>query len=114
MEFLSAEWYTAANRALEQLDVGDTQLSVAYVSESSSHCIVLADGRASVDREVDSADITLRQTADVTDALRHGSLSALTAIQEGLIAVEGNVGRLAAAREVLAAVDTVLSSVSTT
>ena len=87
MEFLSDEWYAAANAALEQLDVGDTQLSVAYVSESSSHCIVLADGRASVDREVDSADITLRQTADVTDALRHGSLSALTAIQEGLIAV---------------------------
>ena len=113
MEFLSDEWYAAANGALEQLDVGDTQLSVAYVSESSCHCIVLADGRASVGREVDSADITLRQTADITDALRHGSLSALTAIQEGLIAVEGNVGRLAAAREVLAAVDTVLSSVGT-
>ena len=62
---------------------------------------------------MDSADITLRQTADITDALRHGALSALTAIQEGLIAVEGNVGRLAAAREVLAAVDTVLSSVGT-
>jgi len=112
VEFLSDEWYAAANGALEQLDVGDTQLSVAYVSESSSHCIVLADGRASVDRQVDSADITLRQTADVTDALRHGSLSALTAIQEGLIAVEGNVGRLVAAKEVLAAIDEILSGLT--
>ena len=112
MEFLSDEWYAAANGALEQLDVGDTQLSVAYVSEKSSHCIVLANGGASVSRAVDAANITLRQTVDTTEALRQVSLSALTALQEGLIAVEGDVGRLVAAIEVLGAIDEILSGLT--
>ena len=108
MEFLSDEWYEAANRALQAVDTGQADLSVAYVSEKSSHSIVLANGSASVSREVESADVTLRQTADVADALRAGSLSALTAIQEGLIAVEGDLGRLIDARDVMAIVDRAL------
>ena len=113
VEFLSDEWYVAANEALEHLNTADIELSVAYVSETSSHCIVLSNGTASVSREVDSADVTLRQTADTTGALRQGSLSALTAIQEGLIAVEGEVGRLIAAKEALTAIDNILSSLTT-
>jgi len=108
VEFLSNEWYEAANRALKDVDTGQADLSVAYVSEKSSHCIVLTNGRASVRREVESADVTLRQTRDVTDDLRNGSLSALTAIQEGLIAVEGDLGALIAARNAVAAVDKAL------
>ena len=69
MEFLSDEWYEAANRALKDVDTGQIELSVAYVSEQSAHCIVLANGRASVRREVESADVTLRETSDVADAL---------------------------------------------
>ena len=87
-------------------------MCVAYVSEKSSHCIVLADGGVSVSREVDSADITLRQATDRTGALRQGSLSALTALQEGLIAVEGDVGRLVAAKEVLTAIEEILSGLT--
>ena len=112
VEFLSDEWYAAANRALKHLDAADIEMCVAYVSEKSSHCIVLADGGVSVSREVDSADITLRQATDTTGALRQGSLSALTAIQEGLIAVEGDVGRLVAAKEVLTAIDEILSGLT--
>ena len=112
MEFLSDEWYVAANRALKHLDVANVELCVAYKSEKSSHCIILANGRASVSGEVNSADITLRQTAGTADALRQGSLSALTALQEGLIAVEGDVGRLVAARETLAAIDKILSGLT--
>ncbi len=44
----------------------------------------------------------------MADQLRLGSLSALTAIQEGLISVEGDVGRLIAAGEAVATVDQVL------
>ena len=55
------------------------------------------------------ADVTLRQSSQVAVAVREGSLSALTAIQEGLIAVEGDVGRLLLAAEALAAVDEALS-----
>ena len=112
MEFLSDEWYEAANRALKDVDTGQADLSVAYVSEKSSHCIVLTNGRASVRREVESADVTLRQTRDVADALRTGSLSALTAIQEGLIAVEGDLGRLVAAKDAVAAVDEALNGLN--
>jgi len=113
VEFLSDEWYAAANEALEHLDTADIELTVAYVSEKSSHCIILSNGTASVSREVGSADVTLRQTADTTGALRQGSLSALTAIQEGLLAVEGEVGRLITAKEALTAVDKTLSSLTT-
>jgi len=112
VEFLSDEWYAAANGALKQLDTAGIELTVAYVSEVSSHCIVLSDGGASVSRDVNSADITLRQATDTTGALRQGSLSALTAIQEGLIAVEGEVGRLVAAKEALTAVDKILSGLT--
>ena len=44
----------------------------------------------------------------MADELRNGSLSALTAIQEGLIEVEGDLGRLLAAKDAVAAVDQVL------
>ena len=112
VEFLSDDWYQAANHALQSVDVGQTELSVAYVFEQSSHYIVLANGSASVSRETQSADVTLRQTADVADALRTGSLSALTAIQEGLIAVEGDLGRLIEAREVMNSIDNALNGLS--
>ena len=108
VEFLSNEWYEAANHALQDVDIGNTDLSVAYVFGQSSHCIILTDGKASVSRAVKTADVTLRQTKDVANELRNGSLSALTAIQEGLIEVEGDLGRLLAARDAVAAVDQVL------
>ena len=108
VEFLSNEWYEAANQALQDVDIGNTDLSVAYVFGQSSHCIILTDGKASVSRAVKTADVTLRQTKDVADELRNGSLSALTAIQEGLIEVEGDLGRLLAAKDAVAVVDQVL------
>ena len=108
VEFLSNEWYEAANQALQDVDIGNTDLSVAYVFGQSSHCIILTDGKASVSRAVKTADVTLRQTKDVADELRRGTLSALTAIQEGLIEVEGDLGRLIAARDAVAVVDQVL------
>ena len=109
VEFLSNEWYQAANQALQDVDIGDNDLSLAYIFEQSSHCIVLANGKASVSRAVESADVTLRQTTDVANALRKGTLSALTAIQEGLIEVEGDLGCLIAARDAVAVVDQVLN-----
>jgi len=112
VEFLSDEWYLAANSALEGLDVGDVNIVVAHVSELQSHYIVVADGRASVEREAHHADVTLRQPSDTAEAIREGSLSALTAIQEGLISVEGDIGCLMAAKPALDAVDRALSSLT--
>ena len=112
MEFLSDEWYLAANSALEGLDVGDVNIVVAHASERQSHYIVVGDGRASVEREAHCADVTLRQTSDTAAAIREGSLSALTAIQEGLIIVEGDIACLMAAKDALGTVDRVLSSLA--
>ena len=113
VEFLSDEWYVAANSAHEGLDVGNVNIVVAHVSELQSHYIVVDGGTASVEREAHHADVTLRQTSDIAEAIREGSLSALTAIQEGLIGVEGDIGCLMAAKPALDAVDRALSSLTT-
>ena len=109
VEFLSDDWFAAANKALQDLDIGDVQLTVAHVLDDTSHHIALSEGKASVGPGINEADVTLRQASEVAAAVREGSLSALTAIQEGLIVVEGDVGRLISTAEALAAVDEVLS-----
>ena len=109
VEFLSDDWFAAANKALQDLDIGDVELVVAHVSENKSHHLALSDGRAKLGSGTNEADVTLSQSLEVASAVREGSLSALTAIQQGLITVEGDVGRLISAAEALAAVDEVLS-----
>ena len=109
VEFLTDDWFAAANKALQDLDIGDAQLVVAHVSGNKSHHLALSDGQAKVGRGTNEADVTLSQSSEVAVAVREGSLSALTAIQQGLITVEGDVGRLISAAEALAAVDETLS-----
>jgi len=109
VEFLSDQWFAAANNALQDLDIGDVELIVAHVSENKSHHLALSDGRAKVGPGTNEADVTLSQSSETALAVREGSLSALTAIQQGLITVEGDVGRLISTAEALAAVDEVLS-----
>ncbi len=109
MKFLSDDWFAAANKALQDLDIGDVQLTVAHVLDDTSHHIALSGGKASVGPGTNEADVTLRQASEVAAAVREGSLSALTAIQQGLITVEGDVGCLISAAEALAAVDEALS-----
>jgi len=112
VEFLSDDWFAAANKALQDLDIGDVQLIVAHVLENKSHHLALADGGAKVGAGTNEADVTLRQSSETAVAVREGSLSALTAIQQGLITVEGDVGLLISAAEALSAVDKVLSHVT--
>ena len=112
VEFLSDEWYEAANSALEGLDVGDANIVVAHLSELQSHYIVVGDGTASVQREDRPADVTLRQSPHTAEAIRDGSLSALTAIQEGLVTVEGDIACLMAAKAALDTIDRTLSSLT--
>ena len=109
VEFLSDQWFATANKALQDLDIGDAQLIVGHVLGDKSHHLALSAGRAKVGPGTNEADVTLSQSSEVALAVREGSLSALTAIQQGVITVEGDVGRLIFAAEALATVDEVLS-----
>ena len=112
MQFLSDDWFVAANKALHGIDIGETQLVVAHVLGDTSLHIALSEGRASIGPGTNGADVTLQQPSEVAAAVREGSLSALTAIQEGLIALEGDVGRLIDAADALGAVDKALSKLT--
>ena len=109
MKFLSDDWFAAANKALEDINIGDVELTVANVWGNESHHLALSEGRAKVGPGTNEPDVTLKQSSEVALAVREGSLSALTAIQQGLITVEGDVGRLIAATDVLEAVDRILT-----
>ena len=112
VEFLSDDWFVAANKALQGVEIGEAQLVVAHVLGDTSLHIALSGGRASIGHGTNGADVTLQQPSEVAAAVREGSLSALTAIQEGLIAVEGDVGALIDAAEALGAVDKALSDLT--
>ena len=112
VEFLSDEWFLEANTALDGLRVGDHDFVVAHLTDTSSHSIIFRDGRVSIAPGVDSATVIMKQTTATMTAVRSGTLSALTAIQEGRIEVEGDVRALLAASEALKAVDEALSSIS--
>ena len=112
VEFLSDEWYLEANTALSGLQVGDHDLVVAHLTATSSHSIIFRDGRVSIAPGAESATVIMKQTTATMTAVRNGTLSALTAIQEGHIEVQGDVRALLAASEALRAVDETLSSIS--
>ena len=112
MEFLSDEWYLEANNALGGLKVDDHDLVVAHLTDTSSHSIIFRDGRVSIAPGAESATVLMKQTTATMTAVRNGTLSALTAIQEGHIEVQGDVRALLAASEALRAVDETLSSIS--
>ena len=112
VEFLSHEWYLEANTALSGLQVGDHDLVVAHLTDTSSHSIIFRNGRVSIAPGAESATVIMKQTTATMTAVRDGTLSALTAIQEGHIEVEGDVRALLTASEALRAVDEALSSIS--
>ena len=109
MEFLSDEWLKAANRALERLEVEKLELTVTLMTEENSHSIVLSNGRASVSFGAADSDVTIRQSASTAKAVREGSLSALKAIQDGMIEIDGDTNSLLAARETLEAIDLIFT-----
>ena len=109
VEFLSDDWFAAANKALQNLDIGDVELILANVWGNESHHIAFSEGRATVGPGTNEPDVTLSHSSEVALAVREGSLSALTAIQQGLITVEGDVRCLISAAGALSAVDEALS-----
>ena len=117
MEFLSDSWFSAANAALSNLDLGETQIVIHnYFSEGpiESFYLCLDETSAYVSKEppAQTPNIVMKQSWETAVAVRDGFLSALTAIQDGRIAIEGDIRKLIAAEPALAQVDFVMAAVS--
>ena len=163
-EFGSAEWFAAAQAALDGLDTGDAVLVLEHqilANEASSNTgseagpstdsstgtsadsdnasevrgdlryrLIIAAGKATIQSETTepaglsdssdstppsptpAADVVLIQPASVAAKIRSGQLGALTAIQSGQIEIKGDVTKLLAATDAVAAVDEALSNLS--
>ena len=114
MEYLSDAWFEAASNALEAIDTGEVQLVVEQrITEeegSTGYTLVLAEGRATIDRSgARSAGVTISQSRDTAAAIRAGELNALEAIQSGAVVIDGDPRQLISAAEVLGEIDTALS-----
>jgi putative sterol carrier protein len=117
VEFLSDSWFSAANVALSNLDLGETQIVIHnYFSEGpiESFYLCLDGTSAYVSKEspTEKPDVVMKQSWETVMAVRDGSVSALTAIQDGRIAIEGDIRKLIAAEPALAQVDFVMAAVS--
>ncbi len=130
--FGSDQWFAAAQAALRDVQTGDAELVLGHCvllgGENGGdlrYRLIITAGRATIERDpaqaqathpqttpaqtTRPADVTLTQDAAVAAKIRAGQLGALAAIQSGQIKISGDVTKLLAASDALAAVDTALS-----
>ena len=117
MEFLSDSWFSAANVALSNLDLGETQIVIHNSFsegpiESFYLCLDGTSAYVSVEPPPETPNVMMKQSWETAMAVRDGSVSALTAIQDGRIAIEGDIRKLIAAGPALSQVDFVIADVS--
>ena len=117
MEFLSDSWFSAANVALSNLNLGETQI-VIHNSFSEGPiegfylCLDGTSAYVSVEPPPETPNVMMKQSWETAMAVRDGSVSALTAIQDGRIAIEGDIRKLIAAGPALSEVDFVIAAIS--
>ena len=117
MEFLSDSWFSAANVALSNLDLGETQIVIHNSFsegpiESFYLCLDRTSAYVSKEPPAETPNVVMKQSWETAMAVRDGSVSALTAIQDGRIAIEGDIRKLIAAGPALSQVDFVIADVS--
>ena len=117
MEFLSDSWFSAANVALSNLDLGETQIVIHNSFsegpiESFYLCLDGTSAYVTKESPPETPNVVMKQSWDTAMAVRDGSVSALTAIQDGRIAIEGDIRKLIAAGPALSQVDFVITAVS--
>ncbi len=122
-EFGSADWFAAAQAALNDLDTGDTELvleqQILADGNDLRYQLIIKAGKATIhavnemsDPPAAKADVSLVQPASVAVKIRSGQLGALAAIQSGQIEINGDVTKLLAAADTVAAVDQALSNLA--
>ena len=117
MEFLSDSWFSATNVALSNLDLGETQIVIHNSFsegpiESFYLCLDRTSAYVSKEPPAETPNVVMKQSWETAMAVRDGSVSALTAIQDGRIAIEGDIRKLIAAGPALSQVDFVIADVS--
>jgi hypothetical protein len=117
VEFLSDSWFSAANVALSNLDLGETQIVIHNSFsegpiESFYLCLDRTSAYVSKEPPAQTPNVVMKQSWETAMAVRDGSVSALTAIQDGRIAIEGDIRKLIAAGPALSQVDFVIADVS--
>ena len=117
MEFLSDSWFSATNVALSNLDLGETQIVIHNSFsegpiESFYLCLDRTSAYVSKEPPAETPNVVMKQSWETAMAVRDGSVSALTAIQDGRIAIEGDIRKLIAAGPALSQVDFVIAAVS--
>ncbi|MDG2113624.1 MAG: SCP2 sterol-binding domain-containing protein, partial [Actinomycetota bacterium] len=109
MEYLTDDWFTAANAVLAELNLAPGTVVIEQRvtgSGGQEYQLVIADGEASLDRAVNrTPDVVMSQSVDTAVAVRSGSLTALEAVQTGRISIEGDPRRLIECAELLSIVD---------
>lgn len=117
MEFLSDEWFDAANGALAEFGTGTSAVVIEHQltdeDDDTIYQLVVSEGVARLTRGAERpADVTLRQNMATALAVRSGSINALEAVQSGDIVLHGDPRALIAAGEVLGAIDRLLSELN--
>ena len=117
MEFLSDSWFSAANVALSNLDLGETQIVIhnSFSEGPIESFYLYLDGSSayvSIEPPPETPNVVMKQSWETAMAVRDGSVSALTAIQDGRIAIEGDIRKLIAAGPALSQVDFVIAAIS--
>ncbi len=111
MEFLSDDWFRAANDALAGLETDlDDALVIEHVIEHNGatvpyQLVIEARGCALEKGRPRSAHVTMAQSAETAAALRAGTVDALQAVQDGRVRIDGDPRRLIQHAELLQAID---------
>lgn len=104
-KFLSADWADAVTTALNnhegfQNAIGTADLSIQFVTEDGpdgevSYFLDASEGSTSMALgELDSPDVTVRQSYDTATAISKGDLNTQTAFMTGKLKVSGNLAKL--------------------
>jgi hypothetical protein len=114
VEFLSTEWFEAANTALAELDTAEAEIIIEQQvhDDESPVCyqLVVEQGRARLDpRAFRTPDVVFRQSRATAFAVRAGQINALDAVQDGRISVDGDPLRLVASLDAVMAVDRIVA-----
>lgn len=120
-KFLTADWAQEVTDALNQHEgfnnaIGSSELKFQFVTEDGpdgeiDYYLSAANGSATMALgEIDSPDVTVKQSYDTATAISKGEMSAQTAFMTGKVKVSGNLAKLMQHQSVLSQWSAAVSS----